>query len=128
MGLLKWSESEVAYGRRLLDSGVEGFRAGRDTFLHGDPLSPFLSDSVRKSLTPAALGALLGVLGSAPANHHKSIARTLLFGLLGSAIGFGTGFIWESRHLTGTAARGAARNIHKARDEHWVEKHPVAYA
>jgi len=128
MDLLKWSESEVAYGRRVLDSGVEGFRAGRDTFLHGNPLNASLNESVRKSLTPAALGALLGILGSAPASHHKSIARTLLFGLVGSAIGFGTGVVWQNRHLAGNAARGAVKNIHKVRDEHWVEKHPVAYA
>ena len=128
MDLLEWSESEVEYGRRVLDSGLEGLRTGRDTFLHGNSLSPFLSESVRKALTPAALGALVGILGSSPANHHKSVARTLLFGLVGSAIGFGTGVAWQSRHLTASAARGAARNIHRVRDEHWVEKHPVAYA
>jgi hypothetical protein len=30
--------------------------------------------------------------------------------------------------LTESAARGALRNIHKVHDEHWVEKHPIAYA
>jgi len=128
MDLLKWSESEVAYGRRMLDSGLVGLRTGRETFLQGSSLNPFVGESVRKALTPAALGALLGVLGSSPANHHKSVSRTLLFGLLGSAIGFGTGVVWQSRHLTASAARGAVRNIHRVRDEHWVEKHPVAYA
>ena len=128
MNLLEWSGSEVEYGRRVIGSGLEGLRTGRDSFLQGNPLSPFLSESVRRALTPAALGALVGILGSSPANHKKSVGRTLLFGLLGSAIGFGTGIAWESRRLTASAARGAARNIHRVRDEHWVEKHPVAYA
>jgi hypothetical protein len=128
MDLREWSKSEVEYGRKVLDSGLAGVRSGREEFLNGRPLTPFLNDSVRKALKPAALGACLGVLGSLAASRNKSIGRALLFGLLGGAIGFSTGVAWESRRLTASAARGALQNIHKTRDEHWVEKHPVAYA
>jgi hypothetical protein len=128
MDLRKWSKSEVEYGREILDSGLEGVRSGREAFLDGRPLTPFLNESVRKALTPAALGACVGALISFPGNRDRSIGRMLVFGLLGGAIGFGTGLAWESRGLTESAASGALRNIHKVRDEHWVEKHPVAYA
>jgi hypothetical protein len=128
MGFQKWSKSEVEYGRKLLDSGLEGVHSGEEEFLHGRALRPFLGESAQKALTSAALGACLGMLSGHPANGHKSIVRMLMFGLLGGAIGFGAGVAWESRDLTASAARGALRNIHKVRDEHWVEKHPVAYA
>lgn len=128
MDLRKWSKSEVEYGRKVLDSGLEGVRSGREEFLKGRPLTPFLNESVRKALKAAAVGACLGALGSRQGSRHRSIGKTLVFGLLGGAIGFGTGVAWESRHLTESAAGAALRNIHKVRDQHWVEKHPVAYA
>jgi hypothetical protein len=128
MDLHKWSESEVEYGRKILDSGLEGARSGREAFLSGRALNPFLNESVRKALIPAAIGACIGMLGSYGGNNRqKSLGRTLVFGLLGGVMGFGTGVAWESRRLTASATNGALRNIHKVRDEHWLEKHPVAY-
>jgi hypothetical protein len=128
MDLRRWTESELEYGRRVVGSGLEGARSGRETFLKGRPLTPFLNESSREALKPAALGVCLGMLGSRLGNGHGSIGRMLLFGLLGGAIGFGTGLAWESRRLTASAAHGALKNMHTARDEHWLEKHPVAFA
>jgi hypothetical protein len=128
MDLREWSKSEVEYGRKVLGSGLEGARLGREEFLNGRSLTPFLNESVRKALGPAAIGVCVGVLGSGLGNGNRSVGRMLLFGLLGGAIGFGTGVAWESRHLTASAAREGLRSIHKVRDEHWLEKHPVAYA
>jgi hypothetical protein len=128
MDLRKWSKSEVEYGRKVLDSGLEGARFGQETFLNGGPLTPFLNESVRKAWKPAVLGACIGALGSRPAKGHGSVLGMLMYGLLGGAIGFSAGVTWESRRLTASAASGALRNIHRVRDEHWLEKHPVAYA
>lgn len=128
MGLREWSKSEVEFGRRVLDSGLGGARSGREAFLNGRPFSPFLSESLRKALKPAAFGACLGVLGGCPRNGYRSIVRLLAFGALGGVIGLGAGIAWESRRLTASAARGALRNIGKVRDEHWVERHPIDYA
>jgi hypothetical protein len=128
MDLRKWSESEVEYGREVLGSALEGARSGREAFLSGRPLIPFLNESARKALVPAAVGACIGMLsGYAENNRQRSLGRALVFSLLGGVIGFGTGVAWESRRLTANAANGALRNIHKVRDEHWLEKHPVAY-
>jgi hypothetical protein len=128
MDVRKWSKSNADYGRRLLDSGIEGARSGREQFLNGESLTPFLSESVRSALKPAALGACIGVLGSYPGYREKSISRALAYGLLGGAIGFGAGVVWESRRLTASVAGSALKNIGRVRDEHWLTKHPIDYA
>jgi hypothetical protein len=128
MELRESSKSELAYGHKILDSGLKGIRSGGEEFLHGKPLAPFLNQSCRKAARPAVFGACLGMLSSLAADERESMGRLLFFGLLGGAIGFGAGVVSESRPLTASAAHAAWQNIHKVRDEHWVEKHPVAYA
>ena len=128
MDLYKWSKSNADYGRKLLDSGIEGARSGEEAFLHGESLTPFLGESVRSALKPAALGACIGVLGNCSGYRQKSTLRTLVYGLLGGVIGLGAGIAWESRYLTASVAGSALRNIGRARDEHWLAKHPIDYA
>jgi hypothetical protein len=127
MGLRQWSKSEVEYGRKVLNSGLEGARSGREAFLDGRSLTPFLSDSIRNALKPAAMGAVVGVLGGF-SGSHKSPGKVLAFGLLGAAIGLAVGLVWESRKLTVSVASNAWKNIDKVRDEHWFERHPIDYA
>ncbi len=128
MDLRKWSKANADYGRRLLDSGIEGARSGEEAFLNGKSLTPFLGESVRSALKPAAFGACIGVLGSYAGYRQKSITRTLAYGLLGGAIGLGAGVVWESRRLTACVAGSALKNIGRVRDEHWLIKHPIDYA
>jgi hypothetical protein len=128
MDLREWSKSEVEYGRKILDSSLKGVRTGEEEFLNGRDLDRFLNESALEALKPAALGACLGVLGSRLGNERSSISRMLLLGLVGGALGFGAGLAWKTRRLTASAARGALRSNHQVRDEHWVEKHPIAYA
>jgi hypothetical protein len=128
MDLREWSKASSDYGRRLLDSGIEGARCGEEAFLNGKSLTPFLSESVGSALIPAALGACVGILGSYSRHREKSITRAVAYGLLGGAIGLGAGLAWESRRLTASVAGGAFRNIGRARDEHWLSKHPIDYA
>ncbi len=128
MGVREWSKFEVDYGRKVLNSGLEGARSGREAFLDGKSLAPFLSESVRNALKPAAIGVCIGVLGSCPGNRHNSVGRVLAFGLLGGTIGFGAGVVWENRRLAASVAGGALRNIDRMRDEHWLERHPIDYA
>jgi hypothetical protein len=127
MTVQQWLESEVKYGRKVLDAGLEGTRSGREAFLDGEPLTPYLNDSVRKAFIPAAIGTCIGVLGSA-AKQKRSVGRVLAFGLVGGAIGFGLGIAWESRHLTVSAVSSALKKIGRVRDEHWLERHPIDYA
>lgn len=128
MDLGRWSKSNAEYGRRLLDSGIDGARCGREGFLNGESLTPFVGESVRSALKAAVLGTCIGVVGSYPGSRQRSIARRLGYGLLGGAIGLGAGVAWKSRHLTSIVASSAFRNIGRVRDEHWLSRHPIDYA
>lgn len=128
MTLRQWSSSNLHYGRKLLDSGLEGARSGEQAFLGGARLSPFLNRSVRIALAPAALGACLGFFGSRPGSRHRSAARVVTCGVLGCIVGFGAGVAWGNRRLAASIASGAMRNIGRVRDEHWLDRHPIDYA
>lgn len=127
MDLRGWSKSNSDYGRKLLDYGIDGARSGEEAFLSGKPLTPFLNESVCSAVTPAVLGTFIGALSSY-AGQRKSITKALAYGLLGGVVGLAAGLAWESRRLTASMADGALRNIGRARDEHWLEKHPIDYA
>lgn len=128
MNLRERSKSDIDYGRKLVDSGLAGARSGREAFLHGRLLTPFLNESARNALIPAAIGACIGLLGSYSGNRHKSACRVFAAALFGGAIGFGGGVAWESRRLTRSVASSALENIGRVRDEHWLEKNPIDYA
>jgi hypothetical protein len=128
MKVSEWSKSSIDYGLRLLDSGLEGARSGEGEFLHGKPLAPVLEESARHALKPAALGVCIGMLSSCAGDGHKSPRKTLVFGLLGGAIGFGIGMAWGNRRLAANVAASVIRSMTKVRDEHWLENHPIDYA
>jgi len=127
MSLCDWSKATVGYGRKLVSSGLEGARSGREAFLHGGAPAPF-STSIHYALKPAAVGFCLGLLGSYPRNRFQPRNRTVAFGLLGGVVGFGLGLVWESRRLAASVASAVFGNIERVRDEHWLEKHPIDYA
>jgi len=126
MTLREWSRSNADYGRRLVSSGLEGARSGREAFLHGGALAPYVSTSFRSALGPAAIGLCLGVLGSCP--KGRSQTRAVGFALVGGVIGFAVGMAWQTRRLAASVASAVRESIERVRDEHWLEKHPIDYA
>jgi hypothetical protein len=128
MGVGEWVKSNVDYGRRLMDSGLDGARSGQEEFLNGKPLTPYLGESVKDALVPAAIGVCVGVLAGYPVWRKKSTAVSLAYGLLGGAIGLTTGMAWSNRHLGASVAGSALKNIGKVRDEKWLTRHPINYA
>ena len=128
MTLREWSKASSEYGRKLVNSGLEGARSGQEEFLHGKSLKPFLSESARHALAPAVVGACLGVLSGKADNGDRANGKAFAYGFLGGLVGFGAGMAWESRELTESIAFGALRTITKTRDEHWLEQHPIDYA
>ncbi|MBZ5685272.1 MAG: hypothetical protein LAP86_09560 [Acidobacteriia bacterium] len=128
MNVVEWSKSNVDYGRKLVDSALEGARTGEGEFLKEESLASFLSESARQALAPAAIGACLGALGGYLATGRRSRTRALVCALLGGAVAFGAGVIWESRQLTATVASNSWKRVSKTRDEHWLEKNPIDYA
>lgn len=127
MNALEWSKSEVDYGRKLMDSALEGARSGERKFLKDDRLGRHLERSVLHALGPMMLGAGLGWL-SGRLQDRRSKNKAFALGLLGGVIGLGTSLMWENWKLTASVASGAWKNITKTRDEHWFEKNPIDYA
>ena len=127
MNFLDWSKSELDYGRKLVDSAVEGARRGESEFLKEESLECYLEKSALHAMAPTMIGACLGWFGGHLENR-PSRSRALACALLGGAIGFGAGLVWENRRLTASVASGAWRSINKARDARWFEKNPIDYA
>jgi hypothetical protein len=128
MNFREWSKYEIDYGRKLLNSGLEGARAGHATFRHEKPITPCPNEATGNALGVAAVGACIGLLGSYLGNRRQSTSRTCAFGIFGGAIGLGVGVAWEHRRLGTSVISGAWRNIGKTRDEHWLERNPIDYA
>ena len=127
MNLMEWSKSNVDYGRKLMDSAVEGAREGENEFLRDESLGPYLERSAFRAIAPTIIGAGLGLAGGWLADR-RSRNRTVIYGLLGGVIGFGVGVLWENRNLTASVASGAWKRINKTRDERWFEQNPIDYA
>ncbi len=128
MSLCTWARSNAEYSRALVQSGVRGARSGGEAYLNGEPLQPFLRDSLRSAFAPALMGACLGMLGSFPGRKGRRLSRVVGLGILGGAVGLGAGVLWKSRGLTAYAADAAFKNLGKVRDAHWLEQHPIDYA
>ena len=121
-------ESQIRYGRELVKSGVTGLSNGRDEHLQGRGMADLMAESARASLGLATLGACAGLLRYClPSRQHK-LAKTLACGLLGGAFGFLAAFGWQTRNLTESMARSAAREMGVRRDQHWLELNPIDYA
>jgi len=128
MNVMEWSKSNVDYGRKLVDSAMEGARTGEGEFLKQESLASFLGESARQALAPAVVGAGLGALGGYLGTGRRSKTRALVCAFLGGAVAFGAGVIWESRQFTASVASNSWKSVSKTRDEHWLEKNPIDYA
>ena len=127
MNILEWSKSEVDYGRKLMDSALEGARRGEGEFLNQESLGSHLERSALHALTPTILGACLGWCGGY-LDARRSRSRAVMSAFLGGLIGFGASLVWENRKLTASVASGAWKSINKTRDARWFEKNPLDYA
>jgi len=110
-----------------MDSAVEGARRGEGEFLQDESLECYLEKSAQHALAPAILGACLGWIGGY-LEKPGSRSRALVWALLGGAIGFGAGMVWENRKLTARVAAAAWKSINQTRDARWFEKNPIDYA
>ena len=118
--------STIAYGRQLVDSGIEGASTAVHAVLSDEPVNAALARAVRASWKPAAVGACIALALSALG--RKKPGTALVSGLAGGAVGFSAGILWASHGWTAAAARGAAANGRATRDAHWLERHPIDYA
>jgi len=118
--------SNVAYMAELAISGFKGALSVGRRSLKDEPASSVLSHSVRDSWKPAAIGAGIGVLASVW-NRDTKLPKALWGGIVGSALGFAGGVVWNSRSVTGAVVRGAIHKVNAARDERWLQLNPINY-
>ena len=121
-------KSGLHYGRALVNSGLSGLRNGRDSHLHGQPLSGALTESARGALGLAAIGTCAALVGSCLAGHRDRRAKAVGYGVAGSVIGLVVGLVWKTRELTASMGRSALKEMGTVRDEHWLQRHPIDYA
>jgi hypothetical protein len=120
--------TRVKYGRKLVHAGITGIRNGQDSARGEQSLTRIAADAARDSLTLALIGACVGLLGLQFGEKRDRPAKALLLGALGSAVGFCVGFGWKTRNVTSSVAHSTARELRRARDEHWLELNPIDYA
>ncbi len=120
--------STVRYGKKLVSAGITGIRTGQNSARGEQSLSTVALAAARNSLVLAAIGASAGLLRSCVASRRRHSSHSLAFGILGSAVGFCAGFGWKTRKITSSVAHSTARELRKARDEHWLELNPIDYA
>lgn len=128
ISLGKRVRSNLKYGGKLVKSGFQGAAQGRDAFLGGERLSPFLTEAAESAWKSAVIGAGIGLLGGYLSRRSRNTARAVVYSALGGVIGFGAGLGWRTQCLTGSMTQGAMRGVNAARDERWLESHPIDYA
>jgi hypothetical protein len=84
-------------------------------------------------VAPAVMGLCVAALGARLSGRHsnrkrKPLGRTLAYGLLGGAIGFGAGVTWKAQGLAASIARRSFENTRPVRDQRWLERNPINYA
>ncbi len=120
-------KSNLAYGKELVESGVEGANEARRATLESDENTGMVTAAAQESWQAAAIGALAGAILGVIADDRKPVRGVIAGGLLGAAVGFGGSFAWKTRPLTGAMAREAGKRIGAARDERWLSENPVNY-
>jgi hypothetical protein len=121
------STTRLAYGRKLVSAGIAGVRNGHQSF---DPqtASALINASAEESLKLAAIGACLGMLPAMMIRGRSRHKSAVVCVAVGSALGFCASFSWKTRKLASSLAHSALHEVHRVRDEHWLETNPIDYA
>jgi hypothetical protein len=128
MTVTDWVEENLQYGRKLVNSGLEGAQAGGEAALGDETIPEVLKESAPSSIGLAVAGAGVGILCSYLGNKRKLTKESVLFGAIGGLAGFLIGAGWSTRHLTNGMRVGALRNMSSVRDERWLHRNPIDYA
>ena len=120
--------STVGYGRKLVNAGLSGIRAGQPAAFDGRSLSAVLSETALASLRLAAVGACAGLFGSYVEHRRGRSSHPLAYGIMGSLLVFCAVVSWKSRRVATSLTHSALKEMRIASDEHWLENHPIDYA
>ncbi|MBA3973724.1 MAG: hypothetical protein C0504_05830 [Candidatus Solibacter sp.] len=120
-------KSNLAYGKEIVESGMEGAAEARKAALESAGNADMVTAAAQGSWQAAALGAMVGAILGVVADDRKPVRGVIAGGLLGLAAGFAGSFAWKTRPLTGAMAREAGRRIGAVRDGRWLAENPVNY-
>jgi hypothetical protein len=120
--------SPIRYGRTLINAGLTGILIGQNLACGDRSLSAVAAEAAQDSLAFALIGASFGLLSSCVINPRKRLLNAAALGSLGSALGFIAVFGWNTRNVLSSVVHSAARELRKARDEHWLELNPIDFA
>lgn len=123
-----WVQSNIGYGRELVESGIAGAGAARRRIQEEGDLASDLAAAAAQSWKPAIAGAVIGAVVGFLSEDRKPRRSALLGGVIGASVGFISGAAWESRRITSVIARSAIKEINARRDSHYLAKNPIDYA
>lgn len=120
-------KSNIAYGRELVESGIEGAKEGRRTVLATEDNSGLIETAAQESWQAATVGAVVGALCGVLADDRKPLRGVIAGTLFGAVLGYGGSFAWKTRPITSAMARSAGKKIGRVRDKRWLSENPINY-
>lgn len=127
MSISEKIKTNLAYGKELIESGIEGASDARSSMLASEDRTDLVQAAAQESWQSATIGAMVGALAGVLSDDRKPTRGVIFGGLLGAAVGFAGSFAWKTRPLTSAMAHGAGKRISRARDQHWLADHPINY-
>ena len=127
MSISERIKTNLAYGKELVESGLQGAKEGRKSVQASARQRAIVRVAAQQAWQAATLGAVAGALFGVLTDDRKPVRGVIARSLLGAVLGFGGSFIWKTRPLTSAMAHGAGKRIGRARDKHWLTGHPVNY-
>ncbi len=112
---------EIDYGRKLVQAGIQGLESG----VAKPTVMPELAVAAKSSFKAAAIGAGLAWMSCQILNRRAERGRTVM---ACSVLAFCAELGWRTRTLRSQLLNGAAKEISKVRDQHWLEMNPIDYA
>ena len=128
MNVAEWVGENLEYARDLVSSAVEGAKDARHALGEEQKLPEVLVKAAPSTVALTALGIGAGIVCSYFGNKRKFTRECAAFGLIGGVAGLLIGLGWSTRHVTNGLANGAVKGMNHARDERWLERHPIDYA
>lgn len=127
MSISETAKENLAYGRDLVGSGIEGAKAACREVLAADETHDLVAVAARESWQAGAIGVMVGAICGVLADDRKPVRGVMAGALLGALLGYGGSFAWRTRPLTSAMARGAGKRLGALKDTHWLSKNPVPY-
>lgn len=127
MSMFEAAKEKLAYGRELVESGIEGANEARRSMLAAEDTSDLVTVAARESWQAGTIGVMVGAICGVLSDDRKPLRGVIVGALLGAVVGYGGSFAWKTRPLTSAMARGAGIRVGALQDKRWLSKNPVAY-